>query len=126
MTQSGYLDALQLANILAKADIGVSPYCGRKEYSGLKILDYKGAGLAIIASGENGQPSIIEHKRTGWIVTPCDANALRDAIVHLAREQDLRKSLGKAARLEAEQYHTWQHTARELERVFSLVRGSRG
>ena len=43
---TGHLSAHQFASHLAGADIGVSPYCGRVEYSGLKLLDYKSAGLA--------------------------------------------------------------------------------
>jgi glycosyltransferase involved in cell wall biosynthesis len=55
---TGHLTAPDFARYLAEAEIGVSPYCGRVEYSGLKLFDYKAAGLATIASGENGQPAV--------------------------------------------------------------------
>jgi alpha-maltose-1-phosphate synthase len=114
----GYLSPQQFATYLAGADIGVSPYCGRVEYSGLKLLDYKAAGLAVIASGENGQPAVLAHDSTGWIVPPCDENALREAIVQLATNAGLRQKIGRQARVEAESIHSWRHTAKQLEELF--------
>jgi glycosyltransferase involved in cell wall biosynthesis len=118
---TGYLPVHELAVHLAKADIGVSPYCGRVEYSGLKLLDYKSAGLATIASGENGQPSVIEHGRTGWIVPPCDEQALSEAIIQLTTNTGLRQEIGRRARIEAENCHGWRNTAMQLEDLFTQV-----
>jgi glycosyltransferase involved in cell wall biosynthesis len=39
VTLTGQLSVEQSAGYLAMSDIGVSPYCGRVEYSGLKLLD---------------------------------------------------------------------------------------
>ncbi|HET7010120.1 MAG TPA: glycosyltransferase family 4 protein [Anaerolineales bacterium] len=112
--------------LLAQSDIGLSPYCGWTEFSGLKLFDYKAAGLAIIASGEGGRPETLRHGRTAWIVPPCDSEALAQAILHLARDESLRTSLGRAARVEAEQRHGWDSTARQLEWVFTRARGNLG
>lgn len=117
----GRLSFDQLAENLATADIGVSPYCGRAEYSGLKLIDYKAAGLAIITSGEHGQPAEIEHGQTGWVVPPCDVEALAAALLKLIQEPALRIQLGQNARLEAEQIHSWRQTANALEQVFKQV-----
>jgi glycosyltransferase involved in cell wall biosynthesis len=121
ITFTGRLPADQLAACLEKADIGLSIYQGREEYSGLKLLDYKAAGLAIIASGKNGQPSILEHGRTGWIIPPGDGNALAAAICQLATDPELRKNLGREARFEAEQKHSWRNTAQQLNAIFDTV-----
>jgi len=118
---TGHLTPQEFAFHLAEADIGVAPYCGRVEYSGLKLLDYKAAGLAIIASGEGGQPAVIEHSQTGWIVPPCNENALSDSIVRLARDVDLRHKMGRNSRTEAEQSHTWRYTAEQLIQVFNTI-----
>ncbi len=119
VTFAGRLGGREYAERLATADVGASPYCGRDEFSGLKLLDYKAAGLATIASGKNGQPAIITHERTGLIVPPCDQDALSRAIVRLASDYALVKQLGQAARVEAEQTHSWRHTAQELEKIFA-------
>jgi glycosyltransferase involved in cell wall biosynthesis len=115
ITFTGHLTIQQISTILASADIGVSPYCGRVEFSGLKLFDYKAAGLAVIASGENGQPAVLEHGRTGWIVPPCDKTALCQAISELVVNHERRMLLGQNARQEAERFHSWKNTATEIE-----------
>jgi glycosyltransferase involved in cell wall biosynthesis len=120
---TGSLTAEQYAPYLAKSDIGVSPYCGWKEYSGLKLFDYKAAGLACIASGENGQPATLEHGETGWIVPPCDEDQLTQALVLLASQTELRRRLGQAARKDAEASHAWEHTVNKLETLFDHLIG---
>ena len=117
VTFTGALSMAEYAPLLAKADIGVSPYCGWHEYSGLKLFDYKAAGLASIASGVDGQPATLTHLKTGWIVPPCDEEALTEAIVRLSLDKELRITMGKAARVEAENRHSWKHTAANLEKV---------
>ncbi len=118
---TGALAPEAFAPLLAQAEIGLSPYCGRKEYSGLKLFDYKAAGLAVIASGENGQPAVLEHQKTGWIVPPCEEEALADAMITLCKETELRRRLGQQARIEAEAIHSWDHTAREIIQIFDQL-----
>jgi len=117
----GRLEGGRYASLLADADIGLSPYCGWREFSGLKLYDYMAAGLAIIASGGSGQPRALVHGTSGWIVPACDEAALIEAIRCLASDAPLRRGLGRAARLEAERSHTWPVTARRIEQVFQDV-----
>jgi glycosyltransferase involved in cell wall biosynthesis len=113
----GQLTDQEYAPYLAGADIGLSPYCGWPEYSGLKLFDYKAAGLATIASGEHGKPATLAHGLTGWIVPPCEPSALAQAILNLAAKPELRTEMGRRARFEAESQHRWSHTARKIEQV---------
>jgi glycosyltransferase involved in cell wall biosynthesis len=117
----GQLTAQEYAPLLAAADIGLSPYCGWPEYSGLKLFDYKAAGLAVIASGEDGKPATLRHGVTGWVVPPCDEDALAEAILRLCADPELRRSMGRQARIDAETAHSWEHTARRLEQVLVEV-----
>lgn len=121
VTLTGSLNIHQVSEILAQSDIGVAPYCGWMEFSGLKIFDYKSAGLAIIASGQDGQPATLKDQVTALIVPPCDEAALYDALKRLVGDPELRQKLGRAARLEAEQAHSWKHTVDGLEKVFQDV-----
>ncbi|MGA9532821.1 MAG: glycosyltransferase family 4 protein [Anaerolineales bacterium] len=115
----GRMSSREYGPLLAAADVGVAPYCGWSEYSGLKIMDYKAAGLATIASGEGGQPATIHNEQTGLIVPPCDVQALSAAIVRLASDPKLRHRMGRQARLEAERLHGWDSTAKALEEILS-------
>ena len=120
---TGQLSHEAIAGLLRHADVGLSPYCGWKEYSGLKLFDYKAAGLPTIASGENGQPATLAHGRTGMIVPPCDEAALTAAIIRLSEDSELRRRMGREAREEAEQHHGWNHTALNVEKVLREVTG---
>lgn len=121
VTMPGFVDMATMAAYLAQADIGVCPYCGRVEYSGLKLLDYKAAGLATIASGANGQPVVLRQGVTGLIVPPCDEERLAAAIVALSHNHDLRRQMGQTARLEAEEQHSWRNTAQRLDAIFQRL-----
>jgi glycosyltransferase involved in cell wall biosynthesis len=121
VTLHGFLRIEQAAPILGRSEIGLSPYCGRVEYSGLKLLDYKAAGLATIASGEHGEPVVLAHGRTGWIVPPCSAEQLAAAILTLCADPPLRRTIGQAARRDAEAQHSWRHTAEQLLTIFERL-----
>ncbi|GIV66495.1 MAG: glycosyltransferase family 4 protein [Chloroflexota bacterium] len=121
VTFTGALLPEEYAKILANCEIGLSPYCGWTEFSGLKLFDYKAAGLAIIASGKNGQPATLVHNKTGLIIPPCDESALLDSLILLANNRDFMASLGKQARLEAEVKHTWKKTAEEILSIITHV-----
>jgi glycosyltransferase involved in cell wall biosynthesis len=124
---SGHLDAQEYATALATADIGVSPISDWPEYSGLKLMDYKAAGLAVIASGKDGQPAVIDHGRTGLIVPPGDEDALYSALGCLCSDRALTTRMGRAARIEAERMHSWKRTAERLDELFDqVVRDYRG
>lgn len=126
VTFRGRLPLEEAVQWLAQAEIGASPYCGRVEYSGLKLLDYKAAGLATVASGRDGEPAVLRHGETGWIVPPCDVDALAGALVHLAQTPHQRRRIGQQARLEAEAIHSWRHTAEQLDRLFRTLAGESG
>jgi glycosyltransferase involved in cell wall biosynthesis len=119
---TGHLEMRNVAECLAQADIGVAPYSGWMEFSGLKLFDYKSAGLAIVASGSDGQPATLKDGHTALIVPPGDEQALGAAIVRLISDASMRRRLGQAARLEAERSHGWNHTARRLEQIFTSLR----
>lgn len=121
VTLAGFVDIHTLGAYLAEADIGLCPYCGRVEYSGLKLLDYKAAGLATIASGAREQPAVLRHGVTGLIVPPCEEAPLAQAIVDLSFNHEWRRTMGRRARLEAEVRHQWRHTAQRLDTIFQQV-----
>jgi glycosyltransferase involved in cell wall biosynthesis len=120
-TFTGQMNLDALASQLAQAHVGVAPYCNRVEFSGLKLLDYKAAGLATIVSGQGNQPKIIAQGGTGLIVPPCDEVALSQAIIYLSKNPQRIREMGQQARLEAEQSHRWRNTEAELEKLFSSI-----
>lgn len=121
VTFTGRLQPEDYAPLLAAADIAAAPYCGWPESSGLKLFDYKAAGLAIIASGSQGYPRTLEQGRTALIVPPCDPEALAAALLCLASDPEKRRAMGRAARVDAERKNTWLQTVLQLETLLSQV-----
>jgi glycosyltransferase involved in cell wall biosynthesis len=124
VTFAGHQPQEAYASMLADADVGTSPYCGWPEYSGLKIFDYKAAGLPTIASGVAGNPQTIRHGETGWIVPPCDEDMLYRTLLEIGSDRNRLRVMGRAARLEAETLHDWGHTVQCLETTFEQVLNS--
>ncbi|MFN2197682.1 MAG: glycosyltransferase family 4 protein [Anaerolineales bacterium] len=121
VTFAGHQPQNVYAHLLADANVGTSPYCGWPEYSGLKIFDYKAAGLPTLASGVAGNPVTIKTGETGWIVPPCDEDALVDILLELDKQRTKLRTMGQAARIEAETLHDWQHTVQRLETIFGQL-----
>lgn len=124
VSRVGHVGPRALADLLSRCDVGVSLYTGRAEFSGLKILDYKGAGLATVAAGRDGQPSVIRDGMTGQIVAPGSEDELVGALVRLAGNRSAVREMGRRARFEAETQHRWRHTAEALDRLFQQLAGN--
>jgi len=122
-TWTGQVGFDEIPGLLAACDICVSPHVPNPDGSEFfgsptKLFEYLASGRAILASDLGQIGAIIEHGRNGWLVPPGDADALARALVHLAYEPKLRQTLGRAARSDALNAHSWEaHVGRILERL---------
>jgi len=85
------------SDIIAAADMFVLP--SRWEGMPNVLLEAMASGRACVASDVEGVREIIEPSRTGFVVLPDDVMTLADAIVLLARDEELRERVGAAAAL---------------------------
>lgn len=106
---TGALAPEAVPGFLAGIDVGVAPYPPSPDhyFSPLKVYEYLAAGLPVVASAVGTIPQIVEDGRTGLLVEPGDATALTRVLDALARDVALRRSMGAAARAEAETHHDW-------------------
>ncbi len=82
------------------------------------LLEAMASGRAVLATASGGIPSVIEHERNGLLVPPGDEGALRRALLHLRNDADLRRRLGKAAAIDAENYD-WKRIGPRLAEGFA-------
>jgi glycosyltransferase involved in cell wall biosynthesis len=68
------------------------------ESFGLVVLEAMAAGRAVIVAKGSGMAEIVEEKKTGLLVEPHNPEELAAAICRLAKDKELRSSLGEAAR----------------------------
>ncbi len=76
------------------------------EPCGLVVLEGMASSLPVIATAVGGNPEMIHHSMTGWLVPVNDDPALTHAIIKLARQPYTAKLLGRNARLRVSQHFT--------------------
>jgi glycosyltransferase involved in cell wall biosynthesis len=57
------------------------------------ILEAMAARCPVLATAVDGTPEIITHGVDGWLIPPHDRSALRDSLVKLLKNEELRKNL---------------------------------
>ena len=89
-----------IPQLLAAADFGLST--SHEEGFSNVILEAMVAGLPMVATAVGGTPDAVMHERTGLLVPPRDPAAIGEAVLRLARNPKLRRTLGKAGRSRVE------------------------
>lgn len=111
---------------LAACDILVSPHVGNPDGtpffgSPTKLFEYMAMGKGIVASDLDQIGEVLSHGKTAWLVRPGAPEDLAAGILTLARDPDLRRALGEAARDEVVAKHTWKaHVERLLVKMVEL------
>ncbi|HEV8396905.1 MAG TPA: sugar transferase [Vicinamibacterales bacterium] len=84
------------------ADVFVLPSISRQEAFGMVQLEAMLSGLPVVSTAlPTGVPWVNQDGRTGLVVPPGDAAALRSALAHLAASPGLRRDLGAQGRARA-------------------------
>lgn len=121
---TGLLPHDEVPRYLAAADVAVVPYPPMRAdlwLSPLKLYEYMAAGTAVIASAVGQLTEVIQDGRNGLLVPPGDAAAMAVALQQLLQNSELRAQLGKQAREDAIQKHSWEHYLSRLEKLFLAV-----
>jgi glycosyltransferase involved in cell wall biosynthesis len=91
-----WLDFQQRDKLLAEADGFILP--SYNEGLPMSMLESMAWGLPVIVTPVGGIPEVITHKHNGLLVEPGNQEQLVEAMQSLIRDEDLRMSLGMAAR----------------------------
>ena len=87
----GFVD--NVGDYLAAFDIFILP--SNREGIGSILLDAMDQRLAVVAAAVGGVPSIVKDGDTGLLIEPRSPGQLKDAILRLRAEPDLRRDLGE-------------------------------
>ncbi len=91
-----YIPDRQVGKYFTASDLVVLPYVSATQ-SGIVQIAF-GFGKPVIVTSVGGLPEVVEDGRTGYVVPPCDAEALADAVVRFFEQnrcQEFSTAIGK-------------------------------
>ncbi len=109
---AGEQDHAHVVDALFASDLFVFP--SQTETLGLAVLEAMAAGRAVVAVQGGSIPEIVRDGETGRVV-PADPAALRQAIVDLANDPELRRTMGARAAAVSAAYSQARVVAQLLE-----------
>jgi glycosyltransferase involved in cell wall biosynthesis len=101
----GFVSHDELQRLYARAAVVACP--SRREGFGVACLEAMAHGRPVVAAAVGGLLDLVVDGETGLVVPPRDPGALRAALERLLGDRDLRRALGTAARLRAQERFSW-------------------
>ncbi len=117
----GFVTEEDLVAYYNAADLFVMPvHHDPKDFEGfgLVYLEANACGLAVIGTRTGGIPEAVEDGVNGLLLDPDDPQALRQAILRLIRDPDLRQKLGQQGRQRVLERFLWPQQAERLRKAY--------
>lgn len=89
----------------------------------IALLEAMASEVAPIVTRVGAMPEVVQHGKTGLVVTPGDSEELALALVRL-HDQQMRRSLSGAAKVRVIEHYSVQRMAREYEGIYSRLLGA--
>ena len=86
----------------------------------LSPQEYMSQGHPIIATSNGGQREYIEDGKNGLLVPPGDAQALAGAMERLIENIDLRKQLGRQAKIDYDDHLSYERFYAKMKKIYTL------
>jgi glycosyltransferase involved in cell wall biosynthesis len=105
--------------LLGAADIGV--LASHEEGFSNAVLESMAAALPMVVTDVGGNAEAVVAGETGYVVAPHDPAELSQAIVRLARDRQLRASMGQAGRARVARHFTLAKCVDEYEEMYGCT-----
>jgi glycosyltransferase involved in cell wall biosynthesis len=119
VTFAGY--RTEIGKILHATDIIVLP--SLSEAFPRAVIEGMAAGKPVIATDVGGSSEAVEDGISGFVVAPGDSMAMAEKILLLARDRELRITIGAAARKRVEALFSIEENVRKTEQVYRELLG---
>lgn len=107
--------------LLAAADIAL--LTSHEEGFSNAVIEYMAAGLPVIATDVGGNVEALDHGQAGVVVPARNSAALATAICELARDPELRRSLGDTARRRVTEHFSLEACVRGYDALYNQLTG---
>ena len=122
VTFAGRVPSADLPGYYRAATVGVLPSTSRLEAFGIAALECMASGRPVVVSDMPGVTEVIDPGVTGLLAEPLNAEDLGAKVRRLAEDEELARSMGKAARARVLERFTVARVADALEAVYARVR----
>ncbi len=82
-----------------------------------KVFQYMAMGRATVVSDCTAQAELVTNENAGLVYPANSADAFREAVIKLCRDEDLRNRLGDNGRLAVTREWNWQNTSKQLVKI---------
>lgn len=93
---------------------------GNQEGLPVSILEAMAHALPVVATNHAGIPEAVDHGHTGFLVGEGDSETMAGFIDRLARNHDLRRTMGNAGWLRAEERFSWVREREGLKKALGV------
>jgi len=110
----GELNAAALENLYRQADVFVLP--STTEGFGIAFAEAMYAGLPVVARAVGGAADVIEHGRTGLLLSSGRPGELTESLITLLSSAKMRAAMGQAGRLRVQENFLFEHFSQRWQR----------
>lgn len=121
----GQVPQKQAPDYLACCDVLAAPHVPNPDGtpffgSPTKLFEYMAMGRPIVASALGQIQQVLRHGDSAWLVGPGQPAALAEGLAQVLEQPQLGRSLGKRARQDVLDQHTWYH---HTQRIVAALEG---
>lgn len=116
---AGSLTRKELLSAYKNATLLVLP--SRYEAFGIVMIEALAAGIPVVASNTSALPYVIDHEKTGILVTPNDPSALAEGVIRLLKDEKLCAEMGSLGREVVLKKYTMKLQQERLENLYQSL-----
>lgn len=111
----------ELQEAYRRSDLFVLPSINRGEAFGLVLLEAMSSGIPVIATNLSGVRKVFNNGSQGLLAEPNDVASLREALLKLIKDEQLRKKMGEAGRKLVLEKYSWERVGEEMEKIYGML-----
>jgi glycosyltransferase involved in cell wall biosynthesis len=117
VTFLGAVDHDQMPNVIRSFSVALAPYPPLDHdfyFSPMKVFEYMGCGVPVVASNVGQIGQLVSHQRNAILVEPGDVAGLADACCELLLDPRTASRIGQSGAELVHHRYTWDHNAETL------------
>lgn len=118
---AGFIDNRKVYSFIRRHHFMVMPSVMESESFGVAVLESSACGRPVIASRIGGVPEVLQHEKTGILITPGSVDELAAAIIELAENPALCEELGQAGYQYVREFYDWEKSLDSMAELYERL-----